>query len=77
MRAIQTRRRKGGDLKEEHSKTEKEASSKVPKMSRIGIKRKKLCGGYGSVSRSSKKRLKKSARELKKEGSKSYDIRAL
>ncbi len=67
------------DLEEEHSKTERDASLEVPQKELKWNKEGEfnLRGGYGSGSRSSKKRQKKSARELEKECSKSYDIRAL
>ena len=68
-----------GDLEEEHSKTEREASPEVLKQELKWNKEGEysLRGGYESGSRSSTKRQWKSARELEKEGSKSYDIRAL
>ena len=68
-----------GDLEEEHSKTKREASPEVLKQELKWNKEgeRSLRGGYGSGSRSSTKRQRKSARELEKEGSKSYDIRAL
>ena len=68
-----------GDLEEKHSKTKKEASYEIPqKELKLNKKREvNICGGYGSRSRLSKKRQKKSAWELKKNGSKSYNIRAL
>ena len=67
------------NLEEERSKTERVASPEVLKQELKWNKEgeRSLCGGYGSGSRSSKKRQRKSARELEKEGSKSYDIRAL
>ncbi len=83
MRAIRTRMKGGdvddGDLEEEHSKTEREASPEVLKQELKWNKEGEhsLRGGYGSGSRSSTKRQRKSARELEKEGSKSYNIRAL
>ena len=68
-----------GDLEEEHSKTGRAASPAVPKKELKWNKdgESNLCGGYGSGSRSSRKRQKKFAREVEKEGSKSYNIRAL
>ncbi len=67
------------NLEEEHPKTEREASPEVLKQELKWNKEGKssLCGGYGVGSRLSRKRERKSARELEKEGSKSYDIRAL
>lgn len=67
------------NLGEEHSKIERKTNSKVLKQ---GLKWNKegersLRGGYGSGSKSSRKRERKSARELEKEGSKSYNIEAL
>ena len=68
-----------GDLEEEHSKTERAASPEVPKKELKWNKEgeSNLREGYGSGSRSSRKRQKKSAQELEKEDSKSYDSRAL
>ena len=67
------------NLGEEHSKTEGETSSEVLKQELKWNKEgeRSLRRGYGSGSRSSRKRERKSARELDKEGSKSYNIKAL
>ncbi len=67
------------NLGEEHSKTEEETSSEVLKQELKWNKEgeRSLRGGYGSGSRSTRKRERKSARELEKEGSKSYNIKAL
>lgn len=63
----------------EESRTEKAASPEGPKREVKWNKEgeDKLRGVYGMGSRSSLKRQRKSARELEKEASKSYDIRAL
>lgn len=67
------------DLELEESRTEDEVSPEVPKKeikwNRGGEDR--LRGGYGNGSRSMLKRQRKSARELEKQASKTYDIRAL
>ena len=67
------------NLGEEYSKTEGETSSKVLKQELKWNKEgeRSLRGGYGSGSRSSRKRERKSARELEKKGSKSHNIKAL
>ena len=67
------------NLGEEHSKTEEETSPEVLKQELKWNKEGEcsLRGGYGSGSRSTRKRERKSARELEKEGSKSYNIKAL
>lgn len=67
------------DLEGEQSRTERAASPEARKMD-LKWKREgenKLRGGYGSGSRSSRKRQRKSARELEKEGAKSYHLKAL
>lgn len=68
-----------GDLEEEHSKTEKVASLEILKKELKWNKEGKsnLCRGYGSGSRLSRKRQKKSAYKLETKGSKLYNIRAL
>ncbi len=68
-----------GDLEEEQPKMERAVS---PKSSKVELKwnRKKeqtLCGGYGKGSRSTQMLHNKSARELRKEASKTYNIQAL
>ncbi len=67
------------NLEEEHSKTEREASLEVLKQVLKWNKERErsLYRGYGSGSRSSTKRQRKSAWELEKEGLKSYNIRVL
>ena len=64
---------------EKHSKTEEETSSEVLKQELKWNKEgeRSLCGGYGSGSRSTRKRERKSARELEKEALKSYNIKVL
>ena len=67
------------DLEGDESRTEEAVSSEVHKVeikwSREG--QDKLCGGYGKGSKRTQMRHQKSARELEKEASKTYDIRAL
>lgn len=67
------------DLEEDESKTEEAASSGIHKVeikwNREGEE--KLRGGYGKGSRRTQMRKQKSTRELEKEASKKYDIRAL
>ena len=67
------------DLKGDESRTEEAVSSEFYK---VEIKwssegQDKLCGGYGKGSKRTPMRHQKSARELEKEASKTYDIRAL
>lgn len=67
------------DLEGNESRTEEAVSSEVPKVE-IKWNREeedKLRGGYGKGSKRTRMRQQKSARELEKEASKTYDIRAL
>ncbi len=67
------------NLQGNKSRTEEVVSSEVPKIEIKWNKEggDKLCGGYRKGSKRTRMRQQKSARELEKEASKTYDIRVL
>lgn len=64
---------------EEYSKTKRDTSSKIliQELKLNKERERSLCKGYKNRSKSSKKREKKSVRELKKKSSKLYNIKVL